>query len=202
MIWDVASCCYTNVCYAQQVNHWWQTICSKIAQLPCFLLCNNVWLSDLWLACPQNDTRHWVNLIMWKTNTWPLLLSGQDPHVSQSPLSLARISFACGYNCSTCQRRRQFLETPLPSPQLLWISGITELYVLWNMGSLGPLYHGWLPHQRMKKTDQSHVHACLCTYIYLYLYFLSINRLTVNVCQNLYRLHFTPQPKQRNKACF
>lgn len=70
------SCCYTNVCYAQQVNHWWQTICSKIAQLPCFL-CNNVWLSDLRLACPQNDIRHRVNLIMWKTNTWPFYFLGR-----------------------------------------------------------------------------------------------------------------------------
>ncbi len=41
-------------------------------------------------------------------------------------------------------------NTPPPS-QLLWISGITELYVLGKMGSLGPLYH-------------------VCIYIYIYIY--------------------------------
>lgn len=44
-------------------------------------------------------------------------------------------------------------NTPPPS-QLLQISGITELYVLGKMGSLGPLYHGLSPNGGSKISDQ------------------------------------------------
>lgn len=90
-------------------------------------------------------------------------------------------------------------NTP-PPPQLLWISGITELYVLGEMGSLEPLYHGCFPQGGSKITDQRHLHSyIMCVYIYVYVcMYVCIYNKFVKVVLNchehvtIFTLHTTP----------
>lgn len=92
-------------------------------------------------------------------------------------------------------------NTP-PPPQLLWISGITELCAL-EKEFIGATYHGRFPHRRMKNNrSKACAYICSCIYIYNTIFTYSLQASCESLPKKLYGLHFTPQPKQINKACF